>query len=191
MDKHEHIVLTGDIWSAYTKLPAYKAKKQADRISYGWDSIIDRAHDGTSPKYEVIARELARPDRFQRRILAKSFAEAYFEFRDARRLIMRRLTKLGDTTYCFLFMEDGKEPRERRRAMLSVMCFVARGLHRENKKVVGVATEAGNRSYDFCLLVQPRWTAKNEEIKKKIQDDTGIFVNPRVTRDGEDEYPSV
>jgi hypothetical protein len=34
-----------------------------DRISYGWDSMIDRAHEG-SAKYERITRELARPDRF-------------------------------------------------------------------------------------------------------------------------------
>jgi hypothetical protein len=189
MDSHDHIVLTGDIWKAYTKLPKYKAKKQADRVSYGWDSIIDRAHDGTSQKYEVVARELARPDRFQRRILAKSFAEAYFEFRESKLQIMRRLTKLGDTTYCFLFMEDGKEPREARKAMLSMMCFVARGLYPENIKVIGVATEAANRSYDFCLRVQPQWTAEHEEAKKKIQQDIGIFLSPRLTHDGEDEYP--
>lgn len=88
------------------------AKKEADRISYGWDSIIDRAHDATSARYELVARELTRPDRFQRRILSKSFFDAYCEFRESRYLIMRRLTTLAGTTYCFLFMEDGKEPRE-------------------------------------------------------------------------------
>jgi hypothetical protein len=35
---------------------------QMDRISKGWDSMIERAHEGT-PKYERVARELARLDR--------------------------------------------------------------------------------------------------------------------------------
>ncbi len=37
--------------------------------------------------------------------------------------------------------------------MLGTMCFVARGLYPNNHKVIGVATEAENRSYDFCLRV--------------------------------------
>jgi hypothetical protein len=189
MDDYDDIVIREDIWLRFMSLPRVQAKKSADRISYGWDSIIDRAHDGTSPEYERVARELARPDRFQRRVLSKSFFEAYCESRDTGK-IMRRLTAVGDTTYCFLFMDDGTGPRERRKAVLSMMCFVARGLRKENKKVIGVATEAANRSYDFCVLVEPEWTGKHEEAKTKIQRETGIFVSPRQTATGEDEYPS-
>jgi len=189
MDNYDNVLVDDTVWSKFLSLPQVHAKKEADRMSYGWDSIINRAHDGTSSRYELVARELARPDRFQRRILSKSFFEAYCEFRESRHLIMRRLTALAGTTYCFLFMEDGKGPREKRKAMLSAMCFVARGLYPENKKVIGVATEAANRSYDFCVRVQPDWTAKDEETKVKIQEQTGIFVNPRKTADGEDEYP--
>jgi hypothetical protein len=189
MDNYDNIVIDDTVWPKFKSLPQVKEKEKADRISYGWDSIINRAHDGTSARYEVVARELARPDRFQRRILSKSFFEAYSEFRESDHLIMRRLSALADTTYCFLFMEDGTEPRKKRKAMLSLMCFVARGLYPENKRVIGVATEAANRSYDFCVRVQPKWTEKDEEAKVKIQEKTGIFVNPRKTATGEDEYP--
>src|ERR1700682_180058 len=147
MDNYDTVLVDDTIWPKFQSLPQVQAKKQADSISYGWDSIINRAHDGTSARYEVIAREMARADRFQRRVLSKSFLEAYGEFRDAGHFIMRRLTALAGTTYCFLFMEDGEGPREKRKEMLSLMCFVARGLHPENKKVIGVATEAANRSY--------------------------------------------
>jgi len=190
MENYNHIVVDETVWPTFTSLEQVKVKKQADLISYGWDSIIDRAHDGTSSRYERVARELARPDRFQRRILAKSFLEAYSEFRDADHKIMRRLTALGKTTYCFLFMEDRQEPRTSRRRMLELMCFVARGLYPDNKKVIGVATEAANKSYDFCVRVQPEWTEKDEEAKTKIQEKTGIFVNPRQTASSDDEYPS-
>ena len=43
-------------------------------------SVIDRAHDGTSERYERLARELARPERFARRVISKSFLEAYSEY---------------------------------------------------------------------------------------------------------------
>lgn len=75
--------------------------------------------------------------------------------------------------------------------MLAVMCFVARGIPPMNKRVIGVATEAANRSYDYCVRFQPEWSADDEAKKLQIQKDTGIFVSPRVTRAGEDEYPSV
>jgi len=190
MDNYDNILIDETVWPRFTSLDQFKAKKKADRISYGWDSIIDRAHDGTSSRYEVVARELARPNRFQRRILAKSFFEGYSEFRELDHLIMRRLTKLEDTTYCFLFMEDHHEPRKARRQMLELMCYVARGVHQGNKRVIGIATEAENRSYDFCLRVQPEWTEKDEEAKAKIQQGTGIFVNPRQSADSDDEYPA-
>ncbi|HEY5177586.1 MAG TPA: hypothetical protein VII95_18665 [Terriglobales bacterium] len=190
MDNYDHILIDDTIWPKFLSLVQVQAKKEADRISYGWDSIIDRAHDGTSSQYELVARELARPDRFQRRLLSKSFWEAYCEYRELDRLIFRRATVLGDTTYCLLFMEDGEEPRKKRREMLSLMCFVARGLYPDNKRVIGIATEAETRSYDFCLRVQAEWTVEDEENKKKVQEKTGIFVNPRKTQDGEDEYPA-
>jgi hypothetical protein len=189
MDSYDNILIDETVWPKFSSLEQVKAKKKADRISYGWDSIIDRAHDGTSCRYEVVARELARPDRFQRRILAKSFFEGYCEFRGAGHFVLRRLTKLADTTYCFLFMEDRQEPRRARREMLELMCFVARGVHQDNKRVIGIATEAENRSYDFCVLVKPEWTAKDEEAKTEIQQAIGIFVNPRQTADSDDEYP--
>ena len=56
------LMVDGDLWSTIQNNPHYKAKKAADVISYGWDSMIDRAHDGGTAQYEIIARELARPD---------------------------------------------------------------------------------------------------------------------------------
>jgi hypothetical protein len=191
MDSYDKISIGEGVWSKFMSLPPVKAKKAADRVSYGWDSIINQAHDGSSDRYEKVARELARPDRLQRRVLSKGFLEAYQEFRrlDTSCQIFRRYTELAGTTYCFLFMEDGKENRERRTSMLSAMCLVARGLVKANEKVVGVATEAANRSYDFCLLVKPKWTQEDDETLRRIQEKTGIFAQPRKTAFGVDEYP--
>ena len=113
------------------------------------------------------------------------------EYMETRPPIFRRFTAFGDTTYCFLLMEDGQGQRENRKAMLQITCFVARGLPPMNKRVVGVATEAENRSYDYCFRDQPDWSQADEAKKLEIQKATGIFLNPRRTEDGEDEYPAV
>jgi hypothetical protein len=191
MDNYDNILIDATCWPALTQNPQFIAKKLEDQISYGWDNVIDRAHDGTSDGYERLARELARPDRFTRRVISKSFYEAYSEYMEKKPRIFRRYTAFGDTTYCFLLMEDGKEPRENRKKMLSCMCFVARGLPPMNMRVIGVATEAENHSYDYCFRKQPEWTEQDEANKLKVQEATGIFVNPRRTETGEDEYPKL
>jgi hypothetical protein len=191
MDNFDNILIDDTVWHAFTRNPQFIAKKLEDQVSYGWDSVIDRAHDGTSDHYERLARELARPDRFTRRVISKSFLEAYGEYMEKKPPIFRRMTAFGDTTYCFLLMEDGQQAREERKALLQIMCFIARGIPPMNKRVIGVATEAENRSYDYCVRIQPEWSAKDETNKLKIQQQTGIFVNPRREMGGEDEYPKV
>ena len=190
MDKYDSILIDDTVWPAFSHDPQFLAKKREDEISYGWDSIIDRAHDGSSAAYERAARELARPNRFARRVLSKLFMDAYKEYWDCPLPVFRRMAPVDDTTYCFLFMEDGHElPRKRRTAMLTLMCFVARGLPPYNNRVVGIATEKENRSYDYCVRVQPNWRPEDEARKLEIQEKTGIFAKPRVARASEDEYP--
>lgn len=191
MDNHDRISITNSCWPSLISNPQFIAKKVEDEISYGWDAVIDRAHDGTSEGYERLARELARPDRFTRRVISKSFYEAYSEYMETRPPIFRRFSAFGDTTYCFLLMEDGQGQRENRKRMLQMMCFVARGLPPMNNRVVGVATEAENRSYDYCFRHQPHWSETDAANKLKIQEATGIFLNPRRTQSGEDEYPAI
>ncbi len=42
----DHITITEGSWEHLNRKPEYLAKKRADEISYYWDSIIDRAHEG-------------------------------------------------------------------------------------------------------------------------------------------------
>jgi hypothetical protein len=190
MEKYDNVVIDDTVWSAFSTSPQFRAKKREDEVSLGWDSIIDRAHDGSSPAYERAARELARPGRFARRILSKCFMDAYKQYWSCPLPLFRRMVPVDDTTYCFLFMQDGHElPRKRRTAMLSLMCFVARGLPPFNSRVVGIATEKENRSYDYCVFIAPRWRPEDEARKLEIQKEYGIFVNPKAVQAGEDEYP--
>jgi hypothetical protein len=194
MENYDVIYIDDTVWPKISRLPQYIKKKEMDHISYGWDSMIERVHEGTS-RYERLARELARPDRFTRRVLSEAFMEAYAEFMDSNMDsnmdMLRRQMALGDTTYCFLITNDVEHPSRRRQNMLQAMCLVARGINSQNSRVIGIATSRDNRNYDFIHLNMPEWTRQLEAEKTRLQSQFGIFVSPRVTRTNSSEFPTL
>ena len=177
-------------WEHLHEDPRYKAAKSENEISYGWDDIINRANEGFED-YEIIARELARPTRFQRRFLAKSFYDAHVKAHNNSANIFRRVMSFEGVTYCFVFCDE-KMLTENREAMLEATCYVARGKHLDNPKVVGIATEKRilpECSYSFCLLELPKWTDQHQVELERIQHETGILVKPTATSVQEREYP--
>lgn len=190
-NKATHIIIESGSWEHLKNKNEYKRKKIEDKVSYGWDGIINRAHEG-SHQYELVARELARPSRFQRRYLSKRFLELHLKaHKGAINGAYRSLIPIENVTYCFLFQND-EEPRINRQAMLGLMCQIARVIIKNNKKVIGIATETKLQpisSYDFVLLDIPdpskEFIEKAEEAKKE----TGIFNNLVVRNAHEDEYP--
>lgn len=185
------VILDDDIWHGLQHEARYKAKRKEDEISYGWDSIINRAHEGSSG-YELVARELARPTRFQRRFLSKCFYDAHVKaHEDNLANAFRRVLSFNGITYCFVFCDE-KESHDTRKSMLYATCFVARGKYIDNKLVLGIATEkhfSQSCSYDFCLLEMPTWTNENQSQMEEIQNEFGILVSPTETRIEEKEYP--
>ena len=72
------------------------------------------------------------------------------------------------------------------------MCFVVRGINKENIKVLGISTEATMQekcSYDFCLLNIPVWNDELETQKLHLQEKCGIFKSPDLKHFREEEYP--
>ncbi|MBK6900816.1 MAG: hypothetical protein IPH09_16720 [bacterium] len=133
-------IIEGGRWARFVQSDAYKSRQEANRISYGWDSLIADAHKAAG-QYEEIARELARPNRVMRRCLADSFAEAaIIAEADKQNNVMRRVIATDGVTFCFLFVDENM-PINSRMAGLQELCFVARGQVCDNAKVVGIATE--------------------------------------------------
>jgi hypothetical protein len=178
-------------WHQLSNSKPYIEKRKENEVSFGWDSIINRTHE-SSPEYEKVARELARPNRFQRRVLSKVYFEAYvLADRDKIHPLYRRVFDLDGVTYCFLFADDSK-PRKYRKGMIGWMCFIARGIYKPNFKVIGIATEKHSSrscSYDFVILNMPEWNDKNQREMEEMQQKTGILLKPRVSNIHEDEYP--
>lgn len=178
-------------WSKLSTTKAYINKKKEDKISYGWDGIINRIHE-SQQGYELVARELARPSRFERRALSKAYFDAYTQAADdTKNNVFCRTFPQNNVTYCFLFVSS-LMLREIRKKMIFCYCFVARGKIKENQKVIGIATEkeaSPNCSYDFCLLTIPEWTDHEQQEMERIQSQTGILTNPTSSYMHEEEYP--
>jgi len=191
LNEATHIIIDQGSWEKFRNSQEYRQKKRHDEISYGWDNIINIVHEA-SPEYEVVARELARPNRFERRCLSKAYFEAYMAAdSDKTHNIFRRIFALKGVTYCFLFADDTK-PRDHRKGMLEWMCYIARGIYNSNRKVIGVATEKAASptcSYDFIILDMPEWTERNQREMEKMQQETGIFLSPEISIVNEEEYP--
>lgn len=187
------VIIEEGAWDEFQRRPEYYAKQEADEISFAWDELIENAHASGDPNYERVAREMARPNRFRRRCLAKAFYDAHvLAHENQAQNVVRRVIPAEGITYCFLFVEDAIPPEERR-AALEALCFVARGTIKENPVVLGIATEqrfAPACSHDFCLLEMPTWTTELEERMKLIQAETGLLMNARRTEFHEDEYPT-
>ncbi|SRR6266851_771167 len=79
------IILDDDLWETFRRKPEYRRKKEADRASRSWDSLLEvYCHDvlnehlevGSSPSdLEKVARTMAREGRFNRRLLGSSLNE--------------------------------------------------------------------------------------------------------------------
>jgi len=190
LNEATHVMIEQGLWERFQNSQEYRAKKDEDKISYIWDSIINRAHEG-SVEYEKVARELARPNRFERRYLSKAYVDGQIRAEsDTSYDVFRRTIAGSGVTYCFVFGDD-PEPRGRRRNMLLNMCWIARGTFKENRKVIGIASEKQvrrMRSYDFCLIDLPEWTEENQKQMEKLQQETGILLSPEIGIAHEEEY---
>lgn len=193
----ELICLGKGIWQDVINRPEYKAKKRADGVSYFWDYLIDICHTGDNPEYEIIARELARLNRFERRNMATAFTGLRKNADKGNYgLSYRRTIEGNDVTYCFLCHGSSNDDnsREARKSQLKVFCHIARGQHQSNSKVIGIATDqkiTGQTAFDFYMMDLPEWTDKEQEIMELNMRDTGILTKPKEHHAHYEEYPEV
>lgn len=194
------LMLEEGIWQNLKERDEYKAKKEADKLSYFWDGLIETFNKhimaGTLEfeteltDAEVAVRTMASENRLSRRFLGK----AYEDFIRNSNIVRSRMHKsLSGIVYIFLALPHGTDRRERAEE-LQLRCFVARGLNQDSNTVVGIATEIykpnAGFSLDLVFLHKADWTKEDQEKLEQIRSRLGYFVKPRVTEVHEDEYPS-
>lgn len=199
-ENYDAVVVGDDLWKQIIAREEYKRKQTANEASYIWDGLIDRfAQDFLGGQLEFAPgpseterafRQMAREDRFARRVLGKSFTE----FMDnSQKVLSRMMNSPSGVIYVFLALPR-EIPRKARVAELGNRCFVARGLNQHSMHVIGIATERYEKgqgfSLDLCNLFMPTWSAQSQKHMEAMQKDLGYFSSPKVTRDSEDEYPN-
>lgn len=200
-EKVDSVFLEPGLWEAFIKKPEYIKKKEADKISYAWDAVISDIsqhvlkgtleYTNDPGKGELILRIMARENRFSRRILGKSFIE-FIHLSSQNKLRARMMPSPSGILYVLL-AHPHEIDRKYRRAELGMRCFIARGLNKEFKTVIGIATEqyqpGQGHSFDLCYRYMPDWTEANQAELESLQKKTGFFVNSAKTESHEDEYP--
>lgn len=195
------LLVNDGLWLEVKKKPEFIAKIEEDKISYVWDNIIElfcknfydnNLEFGISlTDLEMSMRVMAKEDRFQRRILGKSF----FEFLTKERNIRSRCV-LSSSGISYVFLTCSRdEKRENRLSELGARCFVIRGLYPENKTVVGIATEIYEKrpgySMDAIYYFKDNWTKKDNEDFNDLKNNCGFFNKPNIKNGKVDEYPQI
>jgi hypothetical protein len=191
LEEGNYVIIQEGIWEDLINKPEFQAKREEDKISYFWDFLIDKAHLSGERDYEIVAREMAKLNRFERRFKSKTFFEGQAKANlDKKNTVYRRTIHEDGITYCFFYAKSPK--REARKNRLAEICFATRGYFKENQKVLGIATEMEilqKHSFEFCLVNFPTWGEEEEKIAEEIKERLGIFKNQEMLHATEDEYP--
>jgi hypothetical protein len=200
-EKFDLLVIDNNLWAGLKDNEYYKARKEADSISYAWDRLVeilsnDILHGNVEfgselNDSEIAVRTMARENRFSRRLLGKSFVE-FYELARQKEVRSRMAPSASGVIYVFLAIPHGQD-RKYREAELFFRCLVARGLHQERTTIVGLATERyeEGKGYSFDLIHMniPQWTDELQRRMDYAQKEFGYFTNPRFKQVHEDEYP--
>jgi hypothetical protein len=204
-------IVEGD-WYFFENSPERAAQLEADRISYAWDSPIEKFNENilggtsyhvTDPKIanrEKVIRFLAREPRVRRRILAEAFLGLFDNVKPtqrANRIISPSTT--GDPYYCLLLLpklpgQSYEEYREGRRRFLEICCYVTKLVCPDAMDILALATENSrevNRSEDALYFDASSWNEEMQEQARKWQKDLGLLVNLTRFEEKVSEFPDV
>ena len=201
-DNYDLILITDKLWTEFKKKKEYHAKKEADKVSYVWDRLIEifcndfqkagLEFGNSLTEVEKVTRIMAREDRFCRRILGKKFIE-FMELASQQKVRSRVVPSPSGILYVLLACPHG-EDREYRVAELAERCFVIRGLYSDCTTVIGIAAEqyeiGKGFSLDTVYLSKDIWTPEDQTQLEYIQKEFGYFTNPFRSQMHGDEYPN-
>jgi hypothetical protein len=186
-------------WQDFVGSKQYKLKKEADKVSYLWDEIIQRTCDnalkgtliGTADAFDSRSAiyEMAKEPRFSRRALSENMIRAIQNFPENLTGLARNLSFMPsffpETGYVFLQIKHpnisdyDNEYRPRRQAVLQIACGAAKNKFPHLKKVVGIAIDApkftDTNSEDFLLLECENWSTEDATQFHELNKDWKFF----------------
>ena len=160
-------------YAALAAQPSYKARKEADKVSYKWDMLLGlftdsilkgeaegaRGQEPDPSEMERGLRRMALEPRLSRRLLGSSVVDAMKTAEDkkadrfARNIVPGAHSADETVGYVFLILaHHGDAPgpayddyRKRRRAMLRGYCLIMLQGNRNLKRAVGISIDASSK----------------------------------------------
>lgn len=181
------LLITEGEWNDFIESPAYNSRKEANKQSYFWDSLVQFTLDhalndrlqGNSDIFngQSALYEMAKEPRISRRMLSEIMIEAIQEFPINDLPLVRKMTYLNsfyaNISYVFLQIKCALKPeqisdfRTVRQFMLEIACGAAKNKFPDLKKIIGIAMEPPilykKRSEDFILFDCSDWTEEKSE----------------------------
>lgn len=201
------VVLDDNLWNGFSKEKVYLSKKESDKISYVWDTIIeeiyqtyisnnlieDETFSNELTDIEKALRIMAREDRFARRRISMSLVDFLqnSKSQNIKARISPNSSCESDVMYVFQISNyDGN--RQINFDELQMRCIVARGLNQNKKKIIGILAEFSDvvegAATSVCLLEIDEWTEDLEQKMNIIQNELGYFSKPKETKFSNDEF---
>ncbi|HMZ00590.1 MAG TPA: hypothetical protein PLU79_13135 [Burkholderiaceae bacterium] len=193
--------------------PAYRRKKEADRISYEWDALVDRFLRYGDPTIQGILsgqaptqseqglRLMAAEPRYRRRQLAESFIGALRRAEPGKRLGRLVYRGVADETV-FVFVVAAKkssesydEYRRYRIGLLHAYVQTAKLRAPLGTTFVGLAFDNQHKDYqgdseDLFVISKPAWTEDElAELETKRQEFGLWSETMEMSRFRQDEFP--
>lgn len=210
-----HISISEGFWESYLKSEAFRIQREADKISYVWDRLIEKfnyyALTGTQylvsepglQTSEKILRLMAKETRVRRRMLSKTLMDVLRKTPPDKQ--MCRISgplKPGseETTYVFVLVPQEEEMteveyREFRGGILEAWCHVAKIRVPHAKAIIGIATQPGldttTKSEDAVFLDATEWTEELEAKAQEIFKMLNLKPNVEMNHYHEKEYPEL
>jgi hypothetical protein len=207
------ILVDSSLFRSLQDNPAYKRKKEADRVSYEWDRLVDRfiqlgdpslheafmEQDAASSEHGL--RLLAAEGRFRRRQLAATLIGAVQKVNPGERL--GRVVYGGvenESVFVFLVVpkQDADTYEQYRAYRLSVLhayCRIAKLQAPLGTVFVGIGLDNPHKNYrggseDLFVYSQDTWSDTDIHELERMRDELGILgANMQIGRRSDTEFP--
>ena len=211
----EQVIWVDEGWDEFNERPEVKARRELDKPSYIWDSLISSFTDPRATRTELptvpdgefriteakdeeldrALRMMARETRFARRVLGRALKE-FIDQAYADKLRARMVSAPSRVLYVFLATEPEEDIRYRHLKLFG-HCLVARSLDPDRYPIViGISISKEDRSRDQTVGVETMrldvpWSDALQEQAEYARQHLGWFRDAVVRDLRESEYPTV
>lgn len=212
-DAYDLVLIEEGFWEDFKKSPKRVAQIEEDKVSYLWDSLIEKFNhytlageqffvsEGGFKDTEKILRFMAGESRFTRRFYSKIIIDLLKTTpKDYRRLTVLLPMLNRKQYYVFLLFPTHhsisyERYRNARIEFLKACCMVVKLEYPDATDIVGIATESGldndNQTEDAIYLDARYWNLELDQEARDLKEKLEILTKPIYRNSKDKEYPDI